>query len=268
MPLTAAWLLVIPQAISAQIPALLDDPAISDGQTGEAPAESPAEQEQQSTERPGDQDQQPTTKPDQPGRLFNILPNGSTVEAGMVPPPLTVKQMFTWATEDSFDKNVFPFIAVVTLFGAGQPSERYATRYVTALADNAVANFMATALLPSLLRQDPRYFQRDEGSVFRRSIYAASRVLVTRSRDGQPQFNISEVGGNALAVTISNAYYPAPDRTVRNTAIRLASQVLWDAVGYECKEFWPDIRRWWDKGHHQAAEHTTSSRVLPSSTTN
>jgi hypothetical protein len=44
--------------------------------------------------------------------------------------------------------------------------------------------------------------------------------------------------------TFSNLYRPASDRTARNTAIRVASQVLWDAVGYECREFCPDIRRW------------------------
>ena len=56
-------------------------------------------------------------------------------------------------------------------------------------------------------------------------------------------FNLSEIGGNAFAGMLSNAYYPAAERSTANTLARAGSQVMWDTVSYECKEFWPDIRR-------------------------
>jgi hypothetical protein len=238
--MTAGWLVLSAQAGLAQQPAQTDPATESDdnGTDGTAAhASEPAAE----------------TRPQEPDRLFNILPNGATVEAGTTPGPLTHKQMFTWATESSFDKNVFPFVAIVTVFGAGQSaSESYGLRYVTALADNALGNYMVGGVVPALLKQDPRYFQDGAGAggVWHRATYAATRVVVTRSATGHAQFNISEIGGNSLAATLGNLYYPTADRTARNTAVRAASQVLWDAVSFECKEFWPDIRRRFERGHH------------------
>ena len=42
---------------------------------------------------------------------------------------------------------------------------------------------------------------------------------------------------------LSTAYFPASERATANTLARAGSQVMWDTVSYECKEFWPDIRR-------------------------
>jgi hypothetical protein len=74
-----------------------------------------------------------------------------------------------------------------------------------------------------------------------RVAYAASRSIVTRSDSGRPQFNISEIGGNALAA--ANAYYPSAERTVTATLSRWGMQVMWDTLSNELKEFWPDVSR-------------------------
>ena len=186
-----------------------------------------------------------------PGRLFGVLPNVATVEEGVAASPVTTKQGFTFATEDSFDKVVFPFVAVVAKLGVGQPSEPYWKRYTTALADNTAGNFMVTAVLPAVFHQDPRYFVLGTGSIWHRAYYAASRTVVTRSRDGRPQFNVSEIGGNALAGLFSDAYYPAAERSASKTLARAGSQVMWDTLSAEAKEFWPDIRRTLHRTFHR-----------------
>jgi hypothetical protein len=194
-------------------------------------------------------------KPDQPsagdshqdaataGRLFGVLPNSSTVEAGYSVPPVNTKQVFSFATDDSFDKAVYPFVGVVAYLGVGQPSESYWKRYASSFADNTVGNYLVTAIMPTLFTQDPRYFQRGSGGLFRRVGYAASRAVVTRSRAGHGQFNVSEIGGNLLAASISNAYYPSAERTIAATLARAESQLMWDTLAFEGKEFWPDIRQ-------------------------
>ena len=53
----------------------------------------------------------------------------------------------------------------------------------------------------------------------------------------------AEIGGNAVAASLSNLYYSPADRTVTGTLTRLGSQVLWNCLSNELKEFWPDIRR-------------------------
>ena len=97
--------------------------------------------------------------------------------------------------------------------------------------------------MPSILKQDPRYYQGRKTGFFNRLAYAASRSAVTRSRSGHPQFNLSEVGGTLVVANISNLYYPPEERTVPATLERWGTQAMWDTVANELKEFWPDIRR-------------------------
>jgi hypothetical protein len=176
------------------------------------------------------------------GRLFGVLPNTSTVEPNTPYGPVTTRQMFYFATDDSFDKAVYPFVGVVAYFGVGQSAESYWERYATSFADNALGNYMVTAIFPLAFHQDPRYFVRGHGNFFARAGYAASRAVITRSRDGGAAFNVSELAGNLAAAAASNLYHPAADRTASSVAARAGSQVMWDVLAFESKEFWPDIR--------------------------
>ena len=194
----------------------------------------------------------PTPTPPNTGRLFGVLPNSSTIEAHTPFVDVTTRGTFGFAVEQSFDKMVYPFVGVVALLGVGQPDESYWLRYARALTDNAVSNFNTMAFLPLVFNQDPRYFQLGTGSVWYRAGYAASRILVTRSRTGaHRRFNVSEIGGTAIAGAFSNVYYPAAQSTASATLARIGSQVMWDTVAFEAKEFWPDIRRSLEKAFHR-----------------
>ena len=93
-------------------------------------------------------------------------------------------------------------------------------------------------------------FQLGKGSFLYRVGYSASRSVVTHSRKGQKQFNLSEIGGTFVVASISNLYYPTTSRTLTDTLMRWGSQAMWDTVANEMKEFWPDIRDklHWKKG--------------------
>jgi hypothetical protein len=119
----------------------------------------------------------------------------------------------------------------------------YGKRYAAAFADNTVCSLVTTGLMPSILKQDPRYYQGREKGFFRRVAYAASRSVVTKSRSGEPQFNLSEIGGTLVVANVSNLYYPASERNVPDTLQRWGMQAMWDTVANELKEFWPDIRK-------------------------
>jgi hypothetical protein len=180
-------------------------------------------------------------------RLFGVLPNYTTVDerpaVGAAPddvPALSTKQSFKMASLSSFDPVVFPCVGVMTLVTNRDAS--FGDRYMRAFADNSLGNFLTTAVVPSLTNQDSRYFRSGEGSVFRRMAYAASRSVVTRTRSGHAAFNVSEIGGNLAAAGLSNVYYDPADRTVTDTMSRWGTQVMWDTVANELKEFWPDIR--------------------------
>jgi hypothetical protein len=115
-------------------------------------------------------------------RLFYALPNFLSLEnAGQVA-PLTAKQKFSVVARSSFDYVQYPwygFLAGISQAensepGFGQGSAGYGKRFASALADGTIENFMVGAILPSLLHQDPRFFQSGEGSFTRRVGYAIS----------------------------------------------------------------------------------------------
>ena len=174
-------------------------------------------------------------------RIFGVLPNYTTVDGGNAP-ALTTREAFRLASLSTFDPVIYPFVGMATLLGQGSSDRSYNARYATAFADNSIGNFMTTAVMPSLLHQDSRYFRKGDGGVFSRLAYAASRSVVTRTRDGRAAFNISEIGGNFAAAGLSNIYYSPADRTMSGTVSRWGAQIMWDTAANEMKEFWPDLR--------------------------
>lgn len=195
------------------------------------------------------QEQEASPKND---RLFWTLPNNLTVENAAHVPPLTVGGKFNLTAKDSFDPVEIPYIGALAGISQAQNSEPaygqggagYGRRYATAFADNTTGNFMTEAVFPSILRQDPRYFQVGKGGFWRRTGYAFSRLFVTRADSGQSQFNYSEIAGNAIGAGIISAYHPAQDRSFSNTMSIWGTQITWDGVSNEMKEFWPDIHHW------------------------
>jgi hypothetical protein len=219
------------------------------------------------------QDKKPRENGTSNDRLFFAIPNFLTLEnAGQVP-PLTTKQKFSVIVRSSFDPVQIPwygFLSAVSQAensepGYGQGWAAYGKRFGAYAADGTIENFFVGAILPSMLRQDPRYFQSGEGSFMHRTGYAISRVVITRGDSGLQQFNFSEVVGSALASGVSTySYHPGralrgihngtpvywpSDRTLKNTASVWASQVGYDSMTFMIKEFWPDIRRKIKKQH-------------------
>jgi hypothetical protein len=174
-----------------------------------------------------------------PARLLGVMPNYMTVDTGHAAVQ-TTHDAYKAASLNTFDPFVYPTVGALTIFGSGSGNS-YATRYSRAFADNAIGNFMTSAVVPSLTGEDSRYYRRGTGGVFSRLAYAASRSVVTRTRSGGTTFNISEIGGNAAAAGLSNLYYSPADRTAGATLSRWGTQVAWDTLANELKEFWPDI---------------------------
>jgi hypothetical protein len=185
-------------------------------------------------------------------RLFFTLPNFLTLENANQVPPLTAGQKFKVVARSSFDYVQYPwygFLAGISQAensepGYGQGAAGYGKRFGAAEADGTIENFMTSAVFPSLLHQDPRFFQSGKGGFWHRTGYAMSRIFVTRTDSGNSQANYSEIFGSALSAGISTySYHPHADRTVRNTLSVWGTQVGYDTITYVVKEFWPDIRR-------------------------
>jgi len=238
-------LLALPAfAQQEQTPAQQPPASQPQSKTGEA-----GKDDKDKDDKTKDQTEQTGTSKD---RLFFTLPNFLTVEnAGQIP-PLTTGQKFKVVTRSSFDYVEFPwygFLAGISQAensepGYGQGAAGYGKRYGAAFADGTIENFWTSAIFPSVLHQDPRFFQLGKGGFWHRTGYAISRIFVTRSDSGTSQFNASEIFGSAISAGISTySYHPHADKTVSNSLSVWGSQIGYDTIVIVVKEFWPDIRR-------------------------
>ena len=183
-------------------------------------------------------------------RLFGIIPNYKTTELTGNYEPLTARQKFKLATEDAFDRGTFALAAAFAGKGQltdanpsfGQGVEGYAHRLAASFGDWAVGDYMTEAVFPVMLHQDPRYFRKGSGGGFGRLTYALGQIFWTHTDSGGHMVNFSELGGNASAVAIGQAYYP-DNREARDAAESWAIQVGVDMASNVMKEFYPDLQR-------------------------
>jgi hypothetical protein len=198
-------------------------------------------------------------------RLFFTLPNFLTLENAGEVPPMTTGQKYRTAIRTAFDPVEFFWYGALSGLsqwensepGFGQGAAGYGKRYGAYFADGTIENVMTSAVLPSLLHQDPRYFQMGKGGFWHRTGYAVSRIVITRTDSGHNTFNFSEVLGSALSAGISTySYHPKGDRNIPNTVSVWGTQVGYDTLTLVVKEFWPDIRR---ALHHSKAAPAPSA---------
>ena len=178
-------------------------------------------------------------------RLLGVLPNFFvTYDPDAL--PLSAKQKFELSWKSRFDPVQFGVVGLTAgiqqarndYSGFGPGTAGYARRYAAAYGDVVTRSVITRALLPSLLKQDPRYFYKGTGSTSSRIGYAISRAVVKKGDNGRWQPNYSEILGGLASGGISNLYYPAQDRkglrlTFENAAISIGG----DAVGYLAQEF-------------------------------
>lgn len=160
--------------------------------------------------------------------------------------PLTPKQKFELAWKTVIDPITFLGVGVLAGFqqaandfsGYGQGAQGYAKRYGAAYADSFAGSFIGDAILPSLLKQDPRYFYRGTGSTRSRIGYAIANAVICKGDNKKWQPNYSSIIGSFATAGISYAYYPASDRNgaglvVQNALIKIGG----GAVGGIFQEF-------------------------------
>jgi hypothetical protein len=159
--------------------------------------------------------------------------------------PLSAKQKFRAFARTTFDPSAIAVAALgagITQAGNSQPqygegSVAFGKRVGATAAGYGSATFFTNDLLPTVLHQDPRYFQKWQGSVASRIWYAATRTLVTRQDSGRSNINASFLGGFAMSVALSNAYYPDRNRNASDAAARYGEGVAISAVFNVVREF-------------------------------
>lgn len=150
--------------------------------------------------------------------------------------PLNMQQKFQLAWHSSIDPVTFGIVAgtagIQQAFNQysdyGQGGEGYGKRFGAAYGDVAISTFLGGAVLPSLFKQDPRFFFKEDGTKKQRILYAIAASIMCKSDSGHWEPNYSGLLGSLAAGGISNLYYPNQDRsdlavTFEGTAIGIGA---------------------------------------------
>jgi len=236
----------------SQVQPIPDATQAQSGEQQNQPAQGPQSQSD-SAKKPqapaGDSGAAARRPPPQPKRILGVMPNYRAVSAGVLPPPPTPREAFKIATENSFDYSAFVFVGITSLLaeGSGAHSQLgkgvpgYWAYYWRGYLDKTDGNYWVDAVFPTFTHQDERYYAMGEGGIAKRSVYAATRVLITPDYHGKNSFNASEILGRGVSQAISLSYYPSQTRTAGGFSQKYAYALGRDALTNVFRELWPDI---------------------------
>jgi hypothetical protein len=185
-------------------------------------------------------------------RMLWVVPNFAAVDANKQLPPLSTREKFKLAAQDSVtDYSSYTWAGILAgqamLLNSdpelGRGIKGYGRYYWRTFVDGISGTFFTEAIVPAITHEDPRYYTMGKGGFFRRTGYAISRAFVTKTDSGGTSFNWSEVAGNGLEAGLSNAYYPPQERGMSQTALNWGTQMESAVLNHIFQEFWPDIRK-------------------------
>ena len=171
-------------------------------------------------------------------RIFGIVPNFLvTYDHNAV--PLQARQKYELAFRTLVDPETISVDLLSSglqqrtggLKGYGTGADGFAKRFASSYGTGSIDTLLGSAVLPSLFKQDPRYFYKGEGSLQRRALYAMSMSVICKGDNGHWQYNYSGLLGGLAAGGISNLYYPPANRnglnvTLENTAIGIGTSAI------------------------------------------
>lgn len=171
-------------------------------------------------------------------RVLGFVPNFYVSYLGEAA-PLSSSQKFNLALKATADPVTDIWVGVVAARDQaadrfsryGQGAQGYAKRYGASYANFASGLFIGGAVLPSLLKQDPRYYYKGTGTRRSRFLYAVSRTFVCKGDNQRWQPNYSLIVGYVAAGGISNLYVPDRDRhgaslTFENAAMGIGGSAV------------------------------------------
>jgi hypothetical protein len=143
-------------------------------------------------------------------RVFGIIPNFYVVYDSH-PEPLTAKLKFELVLRLARDP--ITFVGVASVAGIRQAADSpnyqqnakgYGQRFGITAANGLSDIMLGSALLPSLLHQDPRYFYQGTGTKTSRFFHVLSYPVFCQGDNGHQQLNYSSLIGDLGSAAISN----------------------------------------------------------------
>src|SRR5258708_35082496 len=158
----------------------------------------PPTQQQETTTKPQTQEApQPPAGPSkddsegkQTKRMLWVVPNFGAVSANTQLPPMSTREKFVLAAQDSVvDYSSYTWAGILAgqamLLNSdpelGRGAVGYGRYYWRTFTDGVSGAFFTEAIVPSIAHEDPRYYTMEKGGFFRRPAHAISRPLVAKT---------------------------------------------------------------------------------------
>ncbi len=247
------------------------------------PAQAPQNSQTDAQKKAGAPTSDEVLRQEEKQRAFGVMPMFQVVNRSQTIPPLTPKQKFHLMAKSTTDPFVFALVGVIAgigqardtnsgtktvtnpdgttstvRWGFGQGAAGYFKRFGAGYADTADGNFWGNAVLPVLLKEDPRYYRMGPSFSFaRRFAYSATTAVWCRRDNGKWGPNYANVAGNFISGGISNLYYPDENSGFEKTVISAMTVTAEGIIGSELIEFLPDIE------HHFLKKRRKKESVTP-----
>ncbi|MGO4211769.1 hypothetical protein AB4043_13210 [Terriglobus sp. YAF25] len=123
----------------------------------------------------------------------------------------------------------------------GTDSGAFGERLGAAALKQSTQSVLVLGVFAGAFHEDPRYYRQGRSHSFmKRAVYAASRVLITRTDSGQPSINWAQICGMAGSAAITNLYEPERDTGFTPTARSFGDSFVTGAASNELREFVAD----------------------------
>lgn len=178
-------------------------------------------------------------------RVLGVIPNFYMVYSRSDEVPLTTGLKYRLAFRAIIDPVTITGSALlagvdqaVNTPAYGQGARGFGQRMGANYAGVASDFLVGSAVLPSLLHQDPRYYYKGEGTAKSRFLHALSIPILCKGDNGRTQLNVSSIGGDFASGALSELYYPSVNRgvgllfssTLEVTAVRFVNALLQEFV--------------------------------------
>jgi len=178
-------------------------------------------------------------------RIFGLLPNYFvTYDRDAV--PLTAAQKFELTWKGFIDPAAFIGTGISAgiahaqnLYeGFGRGTQGYAKRYGADYATFVTRRVLDKVVMPTIVKQDPRYFYKGAGTRRSRVFYAISRSVICRGDNKKAQVCYSSLISRFASGALTNLYFPPADRNSAGIVLEHAAiGIGGNAIGNLFQEF-------------------------------
>lgn len=174
----------------------------------------------------------------------------TTIPAGYHAQTLTARNKFVLGLRDSYSLESLAAIAISAGYSHvtdGQPnygvnSKAFAQRLGASAARETSQNIFTESIMAPLLHEDSRYYVKGPGyNPVKRTLYAITRPLITRTDAGNTSVNGALLIGYAGAAALTPTYYPQSNRNFHDVASTFGGSIGGAALGDFVSEFADDV---------------------------